>query len=84
MRASPSEASEDGDHRHEPADEPEPDDELAGRERAERVAGVAAAVEVGHAARALASARVRGELGAFGMEGRDARARPRRRAETSG
>ena len=62
----------DGHHREHAADEPEPDDELPGHERAERVTGVAAAVEVGHPARALVTARVGGELGAFGMKGRNA------------
>ena len=63
--------AEDGHHRDEPADEPEPDDELPGHERAEGVADVPAAVEVRHAARPLVAARVRGELGALGMERRN-------------
>ena len=59
---------EDRHHRDETPDETEPDDELPGRERAERVADVPAAVEVRHAARLPVPARVRRELGALGME----------------
>ena len=54
-----------------PADETEPEDELARHEGAERISGVAADVEVRHAARALRAARVLGELRALGMKSRD-------------
>ena len=71
-RSSASEMSATGTIASNAADEPEPDDELSGHERPERVAGVAAAVEVGHAARALVTAGIGGELGAFGVKGRNA------------
>src|SRR5205823_581480 len=69
-------------HRGKPADEAEPDNELSGRERPKRVACVPAAVEVGHAACPLATARVGGELGALRMERRDSEA-PRPKAPPS-
>ena len=61
-------------HREHPADEPERVDEQARHERPERIARVAADVEVGHALGELATAGVLRELRALGMECGDAEA----------
>ena len=73
-RVSASADREDGNHREKRADEPDAKHEQAGHERAERIAHVAADVEVGHPARPLRAARVRGELRALGMKRGDAEA----------